>query len=59
MQNINHGKYINYLILWRNSEIDTASALKAQGMEGEREETRDKEGRKAPSPKTSANYMMF
>lgn len=31
MQNINHGKYINYLILWRNSEIDAASALKEPG----------------------------
>lgn len=30
MQNINHGKYINYLILWCNSEIDAASARKAE-----------------------------
>ena len=37
MQNINHGKYINYLILWRNSEIDAASALKAQRTVGGRE----------------------
>lgn len=37
MQNINHGKYINYLILWRNSEIDAASALNAQSTEGGRE----------------------
>lgn len=58
MQNINHGKYINYLILWRNSEIDAASALKAQSAEG-REGKRDKEKRKALSLKTSADYMMF
>lgn len=58
MQNINHGKYINYLILWRNSEIDAASALKAQRTEGGREEG-DKEKRKALSLKTSADYMMF
>ena len=57
MQNINHGKYINYLILWRNSEIDAASTLKAW-REGGREE-RDKEKRKALSLKTSADYMMF
>lgn len=37
MQNINHGKYINYLILWRNSEIDAAAELKAQRLEGEEE----------------------
>lgn len=37
MQNINHGKYINYLILWRNSEIDAAAALKTQRMEDGRE----------------------
>lgn len=60
MQNINHGKYINYLILWRNSEIDAASALKAQRTEGGREgRERDKEKRKALSLKTSADYMMF
>ena len=44
MQNINHGKYINYLILWRNSEIDAASALKAQSTEGGREGGREGEG---------------
>lgn len=39
MQNINHGKYINYLILWCNSEIDAAEAQKTErGRErGERE----------------------
>jgi len=57
MQNINHGKYINYLILWCNSEIDAASALKAPRAEGGREG--DKEKRKALSLKTSADYMMF
>lgn len=35
MQNINHGKYINYLILWRNSEID--AVLKAQRTEAGKE----------------------
>lgn len=57
MQNINHGKYINYLILWRNSEIDAASVLKAHSVEGESE--RETEKRKGLSPKTSADFMMF
>ena len=56
MQNINHGKYINYLILWRNSEID--AVLKAQRTEEERER-RDKEERNAWSLKTLADYLMF
>lgn len=38
MQNINHGKYINYLILWRNSEIDAASALKTWSAKREERE---------------------
>lgn len=64
MQNINHGKYINYLILWRNSEIDAASALKEPGGregggEGGGGGGGDKEKRKALSLKTSADYMMF
>lgn len=37
MQNINHGKYINYLILWCNAEIDAASARKTEGGSEERE----------------------
>ncbi len=50
MQNINHGKYINYLILWRNSEIDAASALKAQRTNGgrEREESDKEKGKLCP-----------
>lgn len=43
MQNINHGKYINYLKLWRNSEIDAASVLKAQCTEGGKTEKGEKE----------------
>lgn len=43
MQNINHGKYINYLKLWRNSEIDAASVLKAQCTEGGKTDKGDKE----------------
>ena len=48
MQNINHGKYINYLILWRNSEIDAASVLKAQRAEGGREGEIRRKGKLCP-----------
>lgn len=43
MQDINHGKYINYLISQSNSEIDAATSTGAEEKRGERGTDRERE----------------